>query len=296
VITPGQTRSTSIRASIRRVFTLRVYVPDGGRDVTGGVGLPQVTWEPTSDTGLPAVASPCRTLEKPSSSTLTDLYAALGGPPGGPPFPGRNRPVWRRFVNICQSGADLLFDNAIGDALPLAGQNPCGAFGSGGFLSNIDNAYVYAFTSRGFGPLLAFRGRAPTFADTYPNAPAMPSGEQLRYWSFCQNDPFDQRYIACKRDDQTRVDRAGDYTLVISQPSSWPAAAARRCRKTVSWLPWGPQPEGVVLYRQMLPAPTFTQAIQNVSHGSGQQQMGPYYPAGQYFSNWRALAKTYCAA
>jgi hypothetical protein len=296
VITPGQTRSTSIRASIRRVFTLRVYVPDGGRDVTGGVGLPQVTWEPTSDTGLPAVASPCRTLEKPSSSTLTDLYAALGGPPGGPPFPGRNRPVWRRFVNICQSGADLLFDNAIGDALPLAGQNPCGAFGSGGFLSNIDNAYVYAFTSRGFGPLLAFRGRAPTFADTYPNAPAMPSGEQLRYWSFCQNDPLDQRYIACKRDDQTRVDRAGDYTLVISQPSSWPAAAARRCRKTVSWLPWGPQPEGVVLYRQMLPAPTFTQAIQNVSHGSGQQQMGPYYPAGQYFSNWRALAKTYCAA
>jgi hypothetical protein len=53
------------------VFTLRVYVPDAGRDITGGVGLPQVTWEPTTDTGLPPVASACRTLEKPTSSTVT---------------------------------------------------------------------------------------------------------------------------------------------------------------------------------------------------------------------------------
>ena len=38
------------------VFTLRVYVPDRGRDVTGGVGLPQVTWQPNSE-GSPAVVS-----------------------------------------------------------------------------------------------------------------------------------------------------------------------------------------------------------------------------------------------
>jgi hypothetical protein len=31
------------------VFTLRVYVPDQGMDVTGGVGLPQVTWQPNSE-------------------------------------------------------------------------------------------------------------------------------------------------------------------------------------------------------------------------------------------------------
>src|SRR3954451_21382995 len=30
------------------VLTLRVYSPDRARDMTGGVGLPQVTWEPTS--------------------------------------------------------------------------------------------------------------------------------------------------------------------------------------------------------------------------------------------------------
>src|SRR4051794_6935750 len=56
------------------VFTLRVYVPDKGRDITGGVGLPQVTWQPNSE-GAPALTSPCRAAEKASISTITPLYA-----------------------------------------------------------------------------------------------------------------------------------------------------------------------------------------------------------------------------
>jgi hypothetical protein len=275
------------------VFTLRVYVPDQGRDVTGGVGLPQVTWEPTSSTGPPPAASPCRNAEKPSSSTVTNAYAALAGPDSGPPYPGRNPPVWHKFVNLCQSGADLLLDNQAGDRVPQTGQNPCSNFGSGGFLSNLDNAYVYSFISRGFGPIVVFRGKAPTFAATYPDAPVMPSGEQLRYWSFCQNDPVDQRYVGCRRDDQVRVDSGGDYTIVVSQPGDWPKPAQQRCR-SVSWIPWGPQTDGVMIYRHMLPDPGFAQAIQNVSYGSEQAQMGAYYPAGRYFADWRAVAKAIC--
>jgi hypothetical protein len=279
------------------LLTLRVYVPDAGRDETGGVGLPQVTWEPTSSTGALAGGSPCQGIEKPSISVLTQLYASLNGLPGlGLPFPGRNPPVWRKFVNICQAGQDLLLDNAIGDLLPTLSSSTslCSAFGTGGFLSNIDNSYVSAATSQGFGPIVVFHGEAPTFADTYPDAAVMPGGEQVRYWSFCQNDPFDERYIGCLRDDQVKLDSSGDYTIVVSQPASWPAAAAQACSGTVSWMPWGPQPEGVVLYRQMLPDPSFAQAIQNVAHGSEQQQMGPYYPGGQYFSSWQAVAAAYC--
>src|SRR3989442_104691 len=155
----------------RGLLTLRVYVPDKGRDMTGGVGLPQVTWEPTSSTGPPPTTSPCRTLEKPSSSTITGAYGGLAGADTGPPYPGRNPPVWHKFVNLCQSGADLLFDNQVGDQLPQTGQSPCGHFGSGGFLSNLDNAYAYAFISRGFRGLLVFHCPAPTFPPTYPNAP-----------------------------------------------------------------------------------------------------------------------------
>jgi hypothetical protein len=270
-----------------------VYEPDAGLVATGGVGLPQVTWEPTSSTGPPPTSSPCQAFEKPSSSALTQFYTGQSGP-SGPPYPGRNPPVWHKFVNVCQSGADLLLDNDFGGQPPTATPNPCTNFGSGGFLSNLDISYVYAFTSTGFGPLLVFRGRAPTFAATYPHAAVMPSGQQVRYWSFCQNDPVTERYIACSRDDQVKVDSSGRYTIVVSPRDAWPQAAASRCSAKATWIPWGPQPDGVMIYRQMLPDPSFKQAIQNVSYGSEQQQMGQYYPAGRYFSSWQDVAKTFC--
>lgn len=259
------------------VFTLRVYVPDRGKDVTGGVGVPRVTWQPNSE-GAPGFFSPCTNAQKPSVSTVTDTYAKQDGPDSGPPFPGRNPPVWHKFVNLCQSGDDLFFDNAVGDNLPDSGQRPCENFGSGGFLSNMDNAYVSTTISRGFGKVVVLRGKAPTWADTYPQARRMPSGEQLRYWSFCQNDPFDQRYIGCLRDDQVKLDKDGFFTIVISRPSDRP-----KCAK--NWIPWGPQPEGVIIYRHMLPAPAFSEAIQRASYGSEQKTMGDYFPTPRYLTD-----------
>jgi hypothetical protein len=258
------------------VFTLRVYVPDKGRDVTGGVGLPQVTWQPNSQ-GAPALDSPCRQLEKPSVSVVTGGYAQQDGPETGPPLPGRPQPAWHKFTNLCQAGDDLFFDNPYGDNIPDSGQRPCDNFGSGGFLSNMDNAYVYTGINRGNGRLLVIHGKAPTFARTYPSARTMPSGEQLRYWSICQNDPYNQRYIACLRDDQVKLDRDGFYTIVISRPSDKP-----KCAK--NWIPWGPQTWGTLIYRHMLPAPGFSGAIQKSSYGTEQQTMGDYYPSARYLT------------
>ena len=256
------------------VFTLRVYVPDKGRDMTGGVGPPQVTWQPNSE-GAPAVTSPCRDLQKPSVSTITPLYAQQDGPDGGLPMPGRPQPVWHKFTNLCQAGADLFFDNPTGDNVPDSGSNPCDNFGSGGFLSNMDNAYVYTGISRGYGRLLVIHGKAPTYGI---------SGAQLRYWSFCQNDPYTQRYIGCLRDDQVKLDRDGFYTIVVSRPSDRP-----KCAK--NWIPWGPQPYGTLIYRHMLPDPGFSGAIQKASYGSEAQSMGDYYPSARYLT----VASSFCS-
>ncbi|MFL5896387.1 MAG: hypothetical protein ACJ76Z_14900 [Thermoleophilaceae bacterium] len=276
------------------VFTLRVYVPDAGKDVTGGVGLPQVTWEPNSATGPPPVASPCSGIEKPTASTITSAYANQDGPDGGPTYPGSNPPRWHKFVNLCYAGQDLFFDNPYGGQVPsTGGPSPCDRFGSGGFLSNMDNAYVYTGISRGYAPIVVFRGKAPTFANTYPSASTMPAGVQLRYWSFCQNDPFTQRYVACKRDDQVRVGADGNYTIVVSTPSKWPKPARKQC-STTSWIAWGPQPDGTMILRHMLPDPSFTQAIQNVQRDQEAAGMGAYYPAGRYFKSWKDVAKAYC--
>jgi hypothetical protein len=247
------------------VFTLRVYVPDKGRDMTGGVGLPQVTWQPNGQ-GAPALTSPCTQLEKPTVSTVTPFYAQQNGPDQGTPVPGRPQPVWHKFTNLCQAGADLLFDNPYGDNVPNTGQNPCSNFGSGGFLSNMDNAYVYTAINRSYGKRLTIHAKAPTFGI---------SGGQLRYWSFCENDPYTQRYIACLRDDQVKLGKDGWFTIVVSRPSDRP-----RCAK--NWLAWGPQPWGTLIYRHMLPAAGFSGAIQRASYGTERSSMGDYYPSARY--------------
>lgn len=251
-------------------FTYRTYIPDKGLDSTGGVGLPHVYVE--SGAGGPDLGSSCP--EKPTVSAVTDAYAGQDGPAAGAPYPGRAQPHWRKFVNLCVSGGDLLFDNEPGDAMP-DGNSPCGNFGQGGFLSNMDNAYLYTLLSRGFGRVLTIRGRAPTFPDTRRGAKTMPGGKQLRYWSICQNDPYTQRFVDCLADDQVKLDKDGFFTIVMSRPSDKP-------RHAKNWLAWGPQPQGVLIYRHMLPDAGFGAAIQNATYGDEQATMGDYLPSLRY--------------
>src|SRR5438270_5294425 len=150
----------------------------------------------------------------------------------------------------------------------------------GGFLDNPDNAYVYAPMSRGYGSVVVVHGKLPTFANTYPAAPTMPTGTQLRYWSMCSYELATERYYGCVTDDQVAPDANGDFTIVLSDPSNRPANATTACG--VNWLPFGPAPESVAIMRNMLPDPTFTNAIQFAGYGTEARDMGAYYPAGQY--------------
>jgi len=109
--------------------------------------------------------------------------------------------------------------------------------GSGGFLSNLDNAYVSAAINRGYGQVLVNRMRVPGFTDTRAGQSPMPTAE-LRYWSVCENDPFTERYVACATDDQTVQSPAGYATYVVSTPAQRPSNATAACG--VNWLPWAP--------------------------------------------------------
>jgi hypothetical protein len=104
---------------------------------------------------------------------------------------------------------------------------------------------------------------------------------QLRYWSFCTNAPTTQVY-ACHNDDQIPTDAHGDYTVVISTAAARPGNATTRCG--IAWIPAGPLSQSVVLLRNMLPDPSFAQAIQNAQPGTEQQTMGAYYPRGTYYA------------
>jgi hypothetical protein len=127
------------------------------------------------------------------------------------------------------------------------------------------------------------RGRAPTFADTRSGPAVMPGGQQLRYWSFCQYEPATQRVIDCRSDDRVAVGPDGRYTIVVSTAEDRPASARAECG--VTWLAWGPQTQGLLIYRHMLPDPSFAQAIQNVPQpGAEAVTMGDYYPNAEYLA------------
>jgi hypothetical protein len=267
-------------------FLYRVYVPDAGRDQKGGVPLPSVTLESADGSGARFKAEQCRELQAPYAQPLNDLIAGLPGLPDptndGEGYPGRNPPNWRLFQNLCSSAVDILLDNENGEAFQEDAGARCG--NGPGFLSNRDIAYVFAPTSRGFGELLVLRGRAPTFADTRSGPAVMPSGQQLRYWSFCQYEPATQRVIDCRSDDRVSVGPDGRYTIVVSTAENRPAGARPECG--VTWLAWGPQTQGLLIYRHMLSDPSFGEAIQNVPQpGAESDTMRDYYPSGEYLAD-----------
>jgi hypothetical protein len=275
-------------------FIYRVYVPDRGLDEAGGTGVPTVTLESTSS-GQSPPPSACSNFAKPSGAGVNKQVAASNGLPVATPSPGRNPPVWRKFVNLPRSFAETILDNQYTDPARMSYESSAAydLGGKGGFLSNIHNAYLYTPIAKDNGLVLATRMRAPTFPNTRPPALRMPGG-QLRYFSLCQNESQTQRFIACATDDQTTVNRDGFMNYVVSTPGDRPANARPACG--VTWIPWGPQAGGALIYRHMLPDPKFARAIQRVpAQGKERQVMGDYFPVSRYFAGKAAFEKLGCA-
>jgi hypothetical protein len=264
----------------------RIYIPDQDRDETGGVGLPQLFLEPTTG-GQEISPVDCRYASKPVGSGTNQVIASLNGVPAVEAllaYPGTNPPTFRKFVNLPQGIADFFLNNSYGQGLRPLFDPVVAAGGSGGFLSNQQNAYVASAVSRGFGQVLALRAKAPTFPNTRPGLAMMPSTPtELRYFSMCQNEFFSQRFIACVFDEALKLDTSGFYTIVLSTPDERPSNAKEPCG--VNWLPWGPSSEGVLILRNMLADSSFEQAIQFATYGSEAGMMQDYYPAGQYFAD-----------
>jgi hypothetical protein len=274
-------------------FIYRIYIPDRGRDISGGVGMPTVTLQGAD--GGPAPPSACGAFSRPGITGVNQGVAALDGfGSTGQTVFDRNPPKWRKFTNLFQAVADNFTDSDTTDPLfdlqrqlDLADRG-----GSGGFLSNIHNAYLSANLGKAYGEVSVTRFRVPTFPDTRPGTSPMPGG-QLRYWSICENDPATQRFIACANDDRAAVGADGFATYVVSTPSNRPANAVSRCG--VNWLPFGPNARGVLIYRHMLPEFSFAQSIQRAKVDHEVATMGDYFPVSRYLSK-AAYEKLGCPA
>jgi len=282
---PPQTKTSSPTHMTTLIY--RVYEPDQGESITGGEGLPRISL--VADNGLAHVAlGDCLSSALPSTQALTDELAAAGTGAGSDSLPsaelgGQDPPVWLKYTNMVNGVGNGVLNNPRTEAAWGPFQQASNMLPTGGFYDNLDNAYMVAFDTASYGDIVVFHGKAPTTPQTYlPSDTTMGTG-QLRYWSMCSNMSTTQ-YLGCVMDDGVKLDSQGYYTIVISTAANRPAVARPACG--IEWLPKGPLPSAPIILRNMVPAPTFTQAIQDVpAQGQEQATLGPYYPQGYYFDH-----------
>jgi hypothetical protein len=143
---------------------------------------------------------------------------------------------------------------------------------------NLDNAYLSASISQKSNKVLVIYAEAPTFPFTYQDQPVFNGDTQVRYWSMCENNPTTTDVISCSPDYLTTLPT--DYYYIFAVSQTQPTNANSGCN--VTWLPWGSVQTGLLILRNMLPASTFTQSIQDAQPGQIQADMGNYFPQAAY--------------
>jgi hypothetical protein len=155
----------------------RIYLPEG--DLRGGVPLPEVRYRTGAADTFTAPLPNCDDARPPADGSLNEAVKSTDWPFSSPGMAAQP-PSW----GLARSRP------ARHDVLPVNTGNP--------FFANFDNEYLSLSVGRNAGDVVAFRAKAPTFADTR-GAKRMPTGE-LRYWSFCTNEFATTRYVACLAD------------------------------------------------------------------------------------------------
>jgi hypothetical protein len=231
------------------MIVYRVYLPSG--NAYGGVGLPRLTVQ------TPNGNYPAKNYQACQTWAFAEGLGALGF-----------------TINLTKSG--------IFDFVPASNPkfrmynsikgNPLEAV-------NVDNKYLYAVIKSSEADMALIRGRAPYYTTQSGVEP------QVRHWSMCENSLEFMTY-GCIEDHGAAIDSGGYYNIVISPPNHKPANATHSYG--FDWLTYGTNPtpgEGNIIYRQMLAAPSFTQAISNVARWhSPVNVMGDYYPQITYCS------------
>ena len=276
----GQMVSTVAVSMADAAIVYRVYVPDIGLDDTGGVGLPNITFELANGTKLTG-ANACNFTAGnglPNLAAIPDPIAALPVNSTGV----YSNLQWLKFFDTQQAEAARLYTTPLGPVAYETIGDPTS--GMGGFASNVDNRYISASTSESFGNVVAIRAKMPATPTTYYGDATMGTGN-MRYLSICSNDPNTLAVFSCLYDQEIARDAQGNGVILVSKSADRPNNANVGCG--VSWLDWGASDQDLLVYRNMLPLSQaqFPQAIQYVPGPPGSAEtavMGDYYPYGTH--------------
>lgn len=285
----------SVNAGEQTVLLYRVYVPNAGQDLKGGVNLPTV--ELTLQSGevvsgekaCEALESDTQLVEIPVIPTQTYGFLRQNNPAiNSLVEDGLSQSVkWRAAYNA-QYANKCAFLNQC-EETPERQVN---------WYANIDNQYATAFIDNSIKPVVVIRGQLPVTPLTLDGEIAFDESQaQLRYWSICQNEYYSQKVTACLYDEQLNIQPDGKYLIVTSTLDNQPSNANSECG--IDFLPWSEQGDGfalaqgmqnnvhdgLLIVRNMLPTNGFSQALQNTqTPGDEEAVMGDYLPTAEYFT------------
>lgn len=232
----GRAPNTLYTGAYHQVYVLyRVYDPDRGADVYGGVPEPGVA-----------------------------IVGARSGAAG-----------YSRSLSACAAPRAMWWKSGTTVGPTMQWQRVGVAGGHGG---NSDNIYLAIHLTRSGARTYTLRFKAPTFPNTNQGRP-ITGKEDVRYWSVCQYDMATEKVIACLHDYQARSQNG---YVTVELTTSTPQATSEAA-PGVNWLPFGDGQNGLLLYRQLLPSPSFGGSLLRVAPGASQdavkRALGVYYPA-----------------
>jgi len=265
----------------------RIYVPDKGTDETGDVGLPSLILT-MLDGKVYIGAEACQLLKtrqslqiKPDAVgiTMEKYYEITNIENRSFAHPATNPPTW-----YLQYDRKFLIGMYTGEMPEKVRKS------TGGFYPNVDNNYIRTFINRKFGKVFVLHGKIPKTPKTWNGNKEMTEGE-LVYWSLCSVQGFViTRVNDCLFDEQIPVNENGEFFIVVSREEDRPRNARLECG--FGWLPLSDDGDGindkdigVLQIRNLLAAPDFKNAIQNIKQiGTEEEIMGDYFPRSFYTS------------
>ena len=283
------------------LIVVRVYLPDRGRDFTGGVGDPVASYVAPNGTTVTGQAACTDVSAKPGFSNLTNVnplifpeskIQSLLALSSSSEHPAVKDTVWYKYFNPSWMLAPYYAgtsDASLISSLPLTGT---------GLGANPANGFAFAWLDRRFGPnhhghnIAVLHGELPTTPATYAGEARMKGGTQLRYWSICNNQGLTSGATTgpCLADEEVPINAHRDYTIVVSLPQDRPKNATAKCG--VAWMNYGTagdgytRPDSTLLILRNLSTtahPAFPHAIQNINTPSTvRSTMGAYLPTVKY--------------
>lgn len=257
----------------------RIYDSGVPGDPTGGAGLPSETASvngvPTASYGgCASTAGVSAAVAHTASVTAHRLRRADG-------------------LTSSRAPAHRLHADAVPGkpAVPLWAATPNTSATNASF-RNPDTAYIGAALYPNTNEVVVVKLKTPTFPDTDLGQPPWEAGQQVRYWSICDQDGYGTDECV---DDAGAVTSGGYATFVISSPANRPTNAT--AANGVNWMALGTGGTNTLVYRQLLASPSYAQSIAGVKlFALPLLRMRAYFPRSRYctVTEYEQVGPTVC--